>query len=237
MRCSRGRTSPCSGSGRHFLSACDELPAIPLLDLIGRGGDRFDTLEARAKDGFVAQIPLALIVSGAHGGAIPWIAVEDRTQPWPALPVPMTSAGPFYLVWEHPERSGVRTEQWPYALESLTLVESPVRRWPQLAVPSSLPEEAPARRGQQVFLAQCLPCHRLNGGGGGEMGPDLGQPMAATEYLTDLGLRAIIRDPRSVRIWPMQVMPGFDKAALSDADLDAMIEYLHAMIRGSDVRN
>ena len=99
-------------------------------------------------------------------------------------------------------------------------------RWPQLAVNPSLPPNAAARRGQQVFATDCLPCHRLNGGGAGENGPDLGRPMNATDYLTDQGLRALVRDPKSVRTWPLQQMPGFGADALPEADLEALVAYL-----------
>jgi mono/diheme cytochrome c family protein len=204
--------------------------AVPLLPLLpGPPQDRFDTLEARAADGFVAQIPLSLVRKGAAGGATAWIAIEPPGRPWPILPGKTVSAGPFYLIWDHPERSGVSAEQWPYALASVTAVESIWHRWPQLAVASSLPPDAPARRGQKVFAAACLPCHRLNGGGAGEMGPDLGMPMNATDYLTGQGLRALVRDPKSVRTWPLQQMPGFDAETLPETDLDAVIAYLRHM--------
>jgi mono/diheme cytochrome c family protein len=193
--------------------------------------DHFDTIEARATDGFVSQIPLALIARGARDGAVAWIAAEDPAQPWPPLPHKTVSAGPFYLIWEHPERSGVTTEQWPYQLASLTFVDSPLHRWPQLALPATLPPDALAQRGQTVFLTQCLPCHRLNGGGGGEVGPDLGRPMSPTQYLTDSGLHAIIRNTRAVRTWPGQQMEVFSKAALPDADLHAVVTSLHAMAK------
>jgi mono/diheme cytochrome c family protein len=210
--------------------------AVPLLPLLANlPQEPFDTLEARASDGFVAQIPLSLVRKGAEGGATAWIAVEPPGQPWPNLPGKTTGAGPFYLVWQHPERSGVIPEQWPYQLANLTAVESPVHRWPQLAADPSLPPEAPARHGQQVFTTQCLPCHRLNGGGVGEVGPDLGRPMNATEYLTDRGLRALVRDPKSVRTWPLQQMPGFSVDALPEADLDALLAYLRHMAQHKDV--
>jgi mono/diheme cytochrome c family protein len=86
-----------------------------------------------------------------------------------------------------------------------------------------------------VFATNCLPCHRLNGGGAGEMGPDLGWPMNATEYLTDQGLRALVRDPKSVRAWPLQQMPGFGADTLPEADLDALIAYLRHMAQHKDV--
>ncbi len=202
--------------------------AVPLLALLSElpQDARADTVESRAADGFVAQIPLSLVRAAASGGAVPWIAIEPPGQPWPNLPGKVQGGGPFYLVWMHPERSGVGNEQWPYQLASLEVVESPAHRWPQLSADPSLPPDAPARRGEAVFAANCLPCHRLNGGGAGEMGPDLAAPMNVTEYLTDKGLRAIVREPGAVRTWPLQQMPGFSQEALSDADLDAVIAYL-----------
>jgi mono/diheme cytochrome c family protein len=207
--------------------------ALPLLALLGGSGEtRFDTLEARAADGFVAQIPLALITQGAPGGAVAWLAIEDPAQPWEPLPHQAKSAGPFYLVWENPERANIRTEQWPHWLVSLELVESPLHRWPQLELPAGQTSDvAAARAGQKVFLSFCLPCHRLNGGGASDTGPDLGQPTNATEYLTETGLRAIIRNPRAVRTWPNQTMGGFGSKALPDADVDNLLVYLRAMAR------
>jgi mono/diheme cytochrome c family protein len=98
-----------------------------------------------------------------------------------------------------------------------------------MAVDASLPEDAPARRGQAVFFTQCLSCHRMKGGGASDIGPDLGQPMSPTQYMTAGGLRALIRDPKAVRTWPGQQMPGFDVAALPDEDLEALIAYLAHM--------
>lgn len=80
---------------------------------------------------------------------------------------------------------------------------------------------------------QCLPCHRLNGGGASDTGPDLGRPMNPTQYLTDLGLRAIVRNPKGVRTWPGQQMIGFSTQILSDADLDALVTYLRTMLASS----
>jgi cytochrome c1 len=50
--------------------------------------------------------------------------------------------------------------------------------------------------------------------------------MPATAYLTEVGLRALIRDPAAVRHWPAQQMPGFNETALSDSDVSAIIAYL-----------
>jgi mono/diheme cytochrome c family protein len=203
---------------------------VPLLALVGKSVDpKFDTVEAKARDGFVSQIPLALIARGASGGAVAYVAVEDPAHPWPLLPQKMETAGPFYLIWENPEKSAIAREQWPYQLTRLSFTESPVHRWVQLAVPATTTVDAPARRGQDVFVTQCLPCHRLNGGGASDIGPDLGRPMNPAQYLTEAGLRAIIRNPRAVRTWPGQRMIGFSKNSLSDTDLDALMAYLRTM--------
>lgn len=201
--------------------------AVPLLALLPASPDgRYDTLEAKANDGFVAQIPLELVTRGSSGGAVAYLAVEDPAHPWPALPNQKKSAGPFYMVWDHPQRSDVRTEQWAYALASVTLVESPAHRWPQLASHSTA---ALAQSGQRVFVAFCLPCHQLNGAGEGKVGPDLGKPMPVMQYITEPGLRAIVRNPGGVRTWPEQHMAGFSAQALPDSELDALVAYLKGM--------
>ena len=201
--------------------------AVPVLSLIpDLAPERADTVEARALDGFVAQIPTALLTRAKTGGAVAWLAIEDPAQPWPRLNGRGDSAGPFYLVWLNPERSGVVPEQWPYQLVSLRGVQSPAQRWPWLAVAASVPAADPARRGQDVYVAQCLPCHKLNGAGGGAMGPDLGAPMPVLAYWSEPGLRALIRNPRQVRAWPQMQMPGVDATTLPDQDLDALLAYL-----------
>jgi mono/diheme cytochrome c family protein len=197
--------------------------AVPLRDLLADlPPDPGDTIEARAFDGFVSQLPRAII----EGAAVPWVAVEDPRHPWPHLPGKTLSAGPFYLVWQSPEAGGVSSEQWPYALAALTFVASPAQRWPAIAVDASVSPDAPARRGQAVFITNCLPCHKVGGNGEGTMGPDLLQPMPAVAYLTAPGLRALIRNPSSVRHWPAQQMPAFNAATIPDADIDAVIAYL-----------
>jgi mono/diheme cytochrome c family protein len=209
--------------------------AVPLLALLeGLPLAGADTLETRATDGFVSQLPITLVLKAKSGGSVPWLAIEDPGTPWPPLPGKSDSAGPFYIVWLDPGHSAVRQEQWPYALAALTEVEAPARRWPQIAVDARLPPDALARHGQEVFIVQCLPCHRLRGGGEGDMGPDLAVPRSPTEYMTRAGLVAQIRDPKSLRRWPDQKMPGFSEAVLPAAEVDALIAYLRHMAHRRD---
>jgi len=186
-------------------------------------------LEAAATDGFAAQIPLALAMDNAPGAARAWLAIEPADAPWPPLPGKQVSAGPFYIVWERPEASRISSEYWPYQLSTLRYVPAPSTRWPQIAVDPSLSASHPARAGQAVFAATCLVCHRINGGGSAEMGPDLNLLMNPTEYFQLPALGHYIRNPASVRTWPEQEMPGFGPERISEAELEAVIAYLEHM--------
>jgi mono/diheme cytochrome c family protein len=42
-------------------------------------------------------------------------------------------------------------------------------------------------------------------------------------------LRALVRDPASVRNWSQRVMPGFSTDVLSDSQLDDLLAYLKQM--------
>ena len=75
---------------------------------------------------------------------------------------------------------------------------------------------------------QCLTCHKLNGAGAADVGPDLNLPQNPTEYLTPQGLHDLIRDPKAVRSWPAQVMPALSDY-LSDSDVELITAYLKHM--------
>jgi hypothetical protein len=88
--------------------------AVPLADLLDGAALRAGSvLEARATDGFAAQLPMDLVSNRDPATAVAWLAVEDPARPWPKLPGKLVSAGPFYLVWGGREAASVRSEQWP----------------------------------------------------------------------------------------------------------------------------
>jgi mono/diheme cytochrome c family protein len=93
----------------------------------------------------------------------------------------------------------------------------------------ALPARDPSRAGLALFVKQCLPCHAVNGAGASALGPDLNQPMNPAQYLTREGLRALIRDPKSVRNWPGLQMPGFPPDQMTDREIDLVIIYLTHM--------
>lgn len=200
--------------------------ALPLREVLG-GIGAADHLQFVALDGFAAEIPAALLLDAR--GSTPWLAIEDPARPWPRLPGKEASAGPFYLVWTDPAAAGIGPEQWPYQIATIRRLAPVAERYPELLPDPALGADDPVRRGFAVFQATCLACHTLNGAGAARMGPDLNLPHSPVEYMQAAFLRRYIRDPQSLRRWPDARMPGFDRAALADPDLDALLAYLRHM--------
>ena len=199
--------------------------AIPLKVLLnGVNGD--DTLLFVASDGFAAEIPAALLLH-PHGSQA-WLAIEEPAHAWPALSEGKPSAGPFYLVWTDPAAMRIGPEQWPFQLAAIRRLAPVAERFPAIR-PGTSPGDSAVNRGFAVFQRTCFACHTLNGQGDARLGPDLNIPHNPTEYLRADLLRAYIRDPQSLRQWPQARMPGFNQQALSDADLDALLDYLRHM--------
>lgn len=210
--------------------------AVPVSALLaGLNPPADGVIESVALDGFAAQLPIDILTNTDPAKAVAWLAIEPAHMPWPPLPGKAVSAGPFYIVWTGASVAMIRSEQWPYQLAKLESQPSPVARWPALDVDPGLSATDPTRAGLALFVTQCLACHTLNGAGASSFGPDLNQPMNPTEYLTLNGLRALIRDPKSVRSWPAQQMPGFAADQMSDSEIDLIIGYLKhmAMRRGN----
>ncbi|MDP1966167.1 MAG: cytochrome c [Reyranella sp.] len=186
-----------------------------------------DYVQARAYDNFSVSIPAGLLTSTSPSSAEAFLAVEDPAMPWPAIPgTSKGSAGPFYIVWRGGTRSEISSEYWAYHLAALTVTDSPFKRWPGLAVAAEVPATDPIRRGLDRFVAVCMACHRFNGEGEGEQGPDLARPMNPVDYFQPAILKKYLRNPSSVRTWPEQKMPAFDEENLSDADIDAIVAWL-----------
>lgn len=202
--------------------------AVPLLSLLP-GLQPGQHLQFIANDGFVAEIPADVILN--EQGSKPWIAVEDPAQPWPALAEKPKGAGPFYLVWTDPRAAHISTEQWPFELSSIRALRGVDARFPAIVPGSSVPSDSPVRRGFAVFKRTCFACHTLNGEGDSKLGPDLNIPHNPTEYLRADLLRSFIRNPQSLRRWPQAQMPPFPADTLSDADLDAVLDYLRYMAK------
>lgn len=198
--------------------------AVPLAALL-EGVAAGDHLQAVALDGFAAELAAAPLLAGQ--GARAWLAVEDPAQPWPALAQGKPSAGPFYLVWQHPEAAQIGPEQWPFQVARIRLLEPLAQRFPALLPAAGASAEVQA--GFAQFQKHCLACHRLNGAGDSQFGPDLNIPHNPTEYFGPGFLALYIRNPQSLRRWPQGRMPGFSQSVISDNQLDQLIGYLRHM--------
>jgi mono/diheme cytochrome c family protein len=204
--------------------------AVPVAGLLeGLTVPAGSVIEAVATDGFVAQIPAGFMLNTNKSKAIAWIAIEPADKPWPKIPGKEYTAGPFTIVWTGPDLANIRSEYWAYQTAKLVSQLSPSARWPEIAVDPSLAPDDPLRKGQALYIAQCMPCHKLNGAGASDVGPDLNLPMNPTEYMTAKGLHALIRDPKSVRTWPEQRMPSFPPNFVSDEEIDLIVAYLQHM--------
>lgn len=203
--------------------------AVPMAALLhDMGADPDDTIEAVAADGFVASLPAKLLLAENEKSARAWLAIEPASTPWPPLPGKKDSAGPFAVIWQRPQASGIRSEQWPYQVVALRIARSMLDR-PELAIAGDVAENSPIRAGQKLFVTQCMSCHQFNGAGAAKVGPDLNRPASPVEYFKTTALKAYIRNPAALRHWDGMQMPGFGKDALSDRDIDDIIAYLDYM--------
>lgn len=207
--------------------------AVPVAALFeGESIDKRSSVQFVATDGFSASIDSTRLLNASSSGAIAYVAVEPKEKPWPPLrPGSKISAGPFYVVWSHPERSKISPEEWPFHLAKFVIQEPVLVRFPAIQPEPGLADDHPVNRGFALFQRNCFACHTLNGNGDGTIGPDLNSPMNPTEYLTEGALRQYVRDPQSIRQWAGSRMSGFSSSVLSDDELDDLITYLRHMAK------
>ena len=200
--------------------------AVPLAVLLP-GLDPQSHLQAVALDGFAAELAAAPLLE--KRGARAWLAVEDPAHPWPALAPGKPSAGPFYLVWTDPQAGHISPAQWPFQVAAIKQLKGVAERFPSLLPDPKLAADDPINQGFALFQKNCLACHRLNGAGDAQVGPDLNIPYNPTEYFGGDFLKRYIRDPQSLRHWPQAKMPGFAASVLPDNELDLLVGYLKHM--------
>jgi len=200
--------------------------AVPLADLLP-GLKPQDHLQAVALDGFAAELSAAPLLE--RQGARAWLAIEDPHKPWPALAAGKPSAGPFYLVWTNPAAGHISPEQWPFQVARIQRLAPVAERFPALRPDPALAADGPVNQGFALFQKNCLACHRLNGAGDSQFGPDLNVPYNPTEYFGGDFLKRYIRDPQSLRRWPQAKMPGFSNSVLPDTELELLLDYLRHM--------
>jgi mono/diheme cytochrome c family protein len=132
-------------------------------------------------------------------------------------------------VWTDPQAGNISPEQWPFEVASIKRMAPVAERFPALLPDPALKADDPVNLGFALFQKNCLACHRLNGAGDAQFGPDLNIPYSPTEYFAADFLKRYIRDPQSLRQWPQAKMPGFSAEVLPEGDLQMLVGYLKHM--------
>jgi mono/diheme cytochrome c family protein len=180
------------------------------------------------QDGFSAPILQARLLTQAPDQSTSYVAIEAKNE-WPKIKKGKESAGPFFLVWVHPEKSSISGMEWPYQLVAFEVKNSLKEVFPEIFPDDRLNGDSAEMKGFAVFMKNCFACHTINRKGTSEVGPDLNVPMNPTEYLQPQALAKLIRNPQEIRHWPQGRMSGFAPEVLSDAELKSVIQYLKHM--------
>ena len=185
------------------------------------------TIVFKCLDGFSGPLDRKDLLNTDPQRSVAFIAIEDPDRKWaPLKPGEKTTAGPFYLVWQNPEKSRIAREMWPTQLAALEVKADFATLFPKI-FPKS--QDKNVQAGFTSFTRNCFMCHTLNGQGTSQLGPDLNIPFNPTEYMGEKYLRQLIRDPQSLRRWPQSKMAGFSPRDLADGELDEILAYLRFM--------
>ncbi len=197
--------------------------AVPLAALL-KGVHPEDHLQAVASDGFAAELPAAPLL--AEQGSQAWLAMRIRSAPgrrWAPASRP-----PGRSIWSgaNPRKNASVRSNGP-SRSSASATSPLAERFPALLPAADASAEV--RAGFAVFQKNCLACHRLNGAGDAQFGPDLNLPYNPTEYFQPQFLARYIRDPQALRQWPQAKMPAFPERVIDDQELRQLIGYLRHM--------
>ncbi len=147
--------------------------------------------------------------------------VQNRYQNESDVPL-----GPYYLVWDNLDSEELRAagaSGWPYQVVGVDLVDF-ADRFPKVSPPKGASQAV--RQGFITFREHCMPCHTVNGEGGGKA-PELNYPTSVTEYLSDAWIRRWMMDPRSIRY--NATMPTFASHPDPDVLAEEVLAYLKTM--------
>lgn len=197
--------------------------AVPVTALLARAFEapesevRAGTFVFRAADGYAVTIEGSRL---EKDGA--FVAFDDLDVPGFAPIGPRkVSPAPAYLFWRGTAHKNLETHPRPWQVTTIAWV-SREALYPH-ARPSPLPAKSAVARGYALFLERCIRCHAINREGG-KLGPDLNVPQSIVDYRPEEQIRAYIKDPLTFRYGNMPANPD-----LTEADLDALIAYFHAM--------
>ena len=190
----------------------------------GAAGLADEGLLLRALDGYTRPVSgRTLLAPGGYVAFGESARLQDPDAAGPFSPIDrrQVDPAPFYLVWSGADQGDPHDTPWPYQLARIEV--APFETAFPATVPTGLSPDDAGRVGYRLFQRACASCHAINGQGG-RVGPDLNVPRSIVEYRPEAQIKAYIRNPASFRYTSMPPHPG-----LSEADLDALIAYFHAM--------
>jgi len=188
--------------------------------------DSNSTIEFIAMDGFTAPLEPSLLLNTSTEKSVAYLAIEDAENKWPAHRSGEGTAGPFYLFWTNPDLSDIGREEWPYKFNRVVIKGSFETLYPDLVPDKSNSNYQVLNAGFEVYVRNCIACHKLGRVGPGSMGPDLNYPMSPLDYFREGILRKFIRNPQSIRENPKTPMGGFSRELISDEEMDQLLAYL-----------
>lgn len=213
--------------------------AIKLCDLLRKYSIKStDMLEFIAADHFSVLIPAPKIMHCSNHSAIGYLAIEPLKK-WPLLSNNTgTTAGPYDVIWVHPEKSYISNEYWAWSVVKIK-IHKKLDNKVFLAAPEGIGQKIKKNitNGYDVYISHCAGCHSINHIGKGVIGPDLNIPKNPVEYYpNNTVLKKFIRDPQSVRVIKNDRMSGSNEQFLSNADLDDLILYFHYMVNNQRIK-
>jgi hypothetical protein len=186
-----------------------------------------DFIELIAKDNFHVYIPSTKVMDCSKNASIAMLAIEPESK-WPIINNHTgTNAGPYEVIWLHPERSYISDEYWAWSVVTIKITRK-LDYENVLAPPRTT--NGSLLNGYQLYISHCEGCHAINHIGKSNIGPDLNCPKNPLDYYPKITLlKKFIREPKSVRTLPQGRMSGSDIQSLSDNDLDKLIEFFAYM--------
>ena len=180
-----------------------------------------DVIELIAKDDFSVYVPSRLFFeTDPKQHSIGYLAIEPKTT-WPKLWNDTgETAGPYQVIWTHPEVSHISDEYWAWSVTSIAIHPSLPK---DMIIPAPETERSSVLRGHQIYISHCAACHNIDNIGKAVIGPDLsGKNAPLTAYPSRQQLAAFIRNPNQFRSGRMS---GSSFEGLPNEELENLIDY------------
>lgn len=188
-------------------------------------------IKFKTKNGFIVPLLKQRLEDTAHSTSEAFLAIEEDKNKWPVIGTSSMTAGPFYLVWKKPELSNIKQAEWLAQIVGIESNSTVKELYPEVYPANKLPNHSSIKKGFKTFLKNCFACHTMNGQGASQFGPDLNKPLNPVEYFKPSALKALIRNPDTVRAWDGRRMPSFSEDLISQKEMDSLIAYFQHMAK------